>query len=295
MNSSTQQGFYTALGTPLDDEGNLHARSMSDQIEMQIEHECSGLLAMGSMGIESYLSQKTYPNVARHCASQVRGRVPLYIGVTDVSIRRVLDRVEAIGDLQIDGIVATVPYYHSLTQEEVYTFYRTIAEKSNYPLYLYDLAAVTKTPISAQTVIRLKEDLGPAIGGIKSAQLPLIRTLRQQGIKDLKILYSGLDTMDIAYEGGIKNGLDGMFCVAPKQAMKMFKALQRADLETASTELDTILSMRDTMISFGVFPGFTALMNKLGMPGNFHPDYCTPLGEQEAERLEERARELGII
>ena len=46
-----EKGFYTALGTPLDESGNLVADSLTKHINQQIDAGASGLLLMGSMGI----------------------------------------------------------------------------------------------------------------------------------------------------------------------------------------------------------------------------------------------------
>ena len=50
-----KDGFYTALGTPLDKDGNLVKESLTKHIKQQMEAGASGLLLMGSMGIEAYL------------------------------------------------------------------------------------------------------------------------------------------------------------------------------------------------------------------------------------------------
>ena len=56
-----EKGFYTALGTPLDENGNFIPGSMARQIEQQIEAGVSGLLVMGSMGNMTYLKNSEYP------------------------------------------------------------------------------------------------------------------------------------------------------------------------------------------------------------------------------------------
>ena len=50
-----KEGFITALGTPLSDDGALVAKSFLKQIDDQIEAGASALLAMGSMGNEAYI------------------------------------------------------------------------------------------------------------------------------------------------------------------------------------------------------------------------------------------------
>ena len=94
----------------------------------------SGLLVMGSMGNESYLRNCEYTKVARCSAAAAKGQIPVLVGVTDVSIGRVMDRVEAISDIEgIDGIVSTVPYYATVkhlktTGREVSGWYRYTTE-----------------------------------------------------------------------------------------------------------------------------------------------------------------------
>ena len=106
-----KKGFYTALGTPLEKDGTFIPESMAAQIEQQIAAGVSGVLVMGSMGIETYLKTSEYPKVAALSAQAVHGRVPTLVGVTDVSIARVKDRIDRIGDIRgIDGVCL----HHSL-------------------------------------------------------------------------------------------------------------------------------------------------------------------------------------
>ena len=93
-----EKGFYTALGTPLDENGNFIPGSMANQIEQQIEAGASGLLVMGSMGQMTYIKQDEYAKVAAESVKAAKGRIPVLVGVTDVSIHRVMDRVEALKD-----------------------------------------------------------------------------------------------------------------------------------------------------------------------------------------------------
>ena len=101
-----KKGFYTALGTPLDEEGNLVAASLEKHIEGQIEAGASGLLLMGSMGIEAYIKNSAYAEIVKVGAAANRGRLPMFVGVMDNSIVKVMEKIEMIGDAKIDGVVS---------------------------------------------------------------------------------------------------------------------------------------------------------------------------------------------
>ncbi|NQT57343.1 MAG: dihydrodipicolinate synthase family protein [Bacteroidetes bacterium] len=296
MNTKFLPGFYTALGTPLTNAGTLHTNSFCKQINDQINSGASGLLIMGSMGIQAYIQNSVYPEVARVGADQVKAQCPVMVGVMDTSISRVLDRISSLEGLPIDGVVTTVPFYNTLTQTEVFDFYKALANNSPFPIYMYDLAGVTKTKITTKTACSIRENL-PNVRGIKSGDLTLARVMNQS--RDINpnfsIIYSGLDTFDIAYQGDITKQLDGMFACTAPLAKKIYSALAVNNAIEASKNLNSILRIRNTFIQLGVFSSFTAAMILLGYEGRYHPDYCTPVEEAGVENIRQTLSQEGLL
>ena len=293
------KGFYTALGTPLDENLSICAKSFANEIEQQIEAGVSGLLVMGSMGNMTYLRDCEYAKVAKVAAEAAKGRVPVLVGVTDVAISRVMDRVAALEGIKgIDGIVSTVPYYSVVSQDNIYDFYNEIANRSGRATYLYDLAVVTKTATTPNTVKRLWKN--PLIKGIKSGNMVTHRVLMRAEDRpaDFDMMFSNIDEFDIAYKYGIDKNLDGMFSATPKTAQRMYKALEAGDMATAAKELDSILALRDLYISTGcLMAAFTHSMNLLGCEGFFGRDYDRyyQFSDEKKEKVAAMMKEMGEI
>ncbi|MBE7024882.1 MAG: dihydrodipicolinate synthase family protein [Ruminococcaceae bacterium] len=287
-------GFYTALGTPLDENGNLCVSSLQLHIRQQIDVGASGLLLMGSMGIEAYIKNTTYAEIVRIAAEEVAGKLPLFVGVMDNSIVKVAEKIEMIGNAKIDGVVLTTPFYALVDNEQMVNWFSSVADKSPYPVYLYDLAAVTKCKITLPVIDRL---IGhPNIKGIKTADWEMIQAIgRKYRDSDFACFYSGLDSFDYANMMGIKKNLDGMFSCTPKNARKMFDLLDADDFTGARKYLDNILLLRDTMLACGLMPSFTYCMNMLGCTGNFHQDYCLPITDASKAKLEDTMKKIGEI
>ena len=114
--------FYPALGTPTSPEGNLEKDSFYRQIELMIDSGAKGLLCMGSMGKMIAIKDCEYQAIAAQCCNMTNNRIPVMVGVMDCSIGRVLDRIDALGSLPIEGVVATVPYYFALNSNETFIF-----------------------------------------------------------------------------------------------------------------------------------------------------------------------------
>jgi 4-hydroxy-tetrahydrodipicolinate synthase len=291
------KGFYTALGTPVDKDFNLCAKSMAEQIEQQIQAGASGLLVMGSMGCMSYQKDSEYAKIAKVSAEAAKGRVPVLVGVTDVSINRVMDRVAAISDIPgIDGIVSTVPYYGAVSQDNIYKFYNEIANRSGRATYLYDLPVVTKTATLPATVKRLWSN--PNIKGIKSGNLVMHRVLMRDEEKPAYFdqMFSNIDEFDIAYKYGVDKNLDGMFSATPATAKKMYEALAAGDMATAGDALDNILKLRDLWLSTGcLMAAFSHAMGLLGCPGWYGRDYEEDISDEKKEQVTALMKAMGEI
>lgn len=291
-----QNGFYTALGTPLDKNGDLIEASLRRHIRQQIDAGAAGLLLMGSMGIEAYLKNSTYAEAVRVAEDEVGGSLPLFVGAMDTSVAKVMEKIKLIGEnKRIDGVVLTNSYYYATARnDEMVNWFEMIADRSPYPVFLYDLAVVTKSKITLPVIDKLISHKN--IKGIKTADWELIQAIgRKYPDADFSCLYSGLDSFDYANMMGIRKNLDGMFSCTPKNGTALYAALKKNDYALARIHLDNILLMRDTMIACGLMPSFTFCMNLLGCEGDFHQDYCLPITDESKEILLGLMKKIGEL
>ena len=290
-----KKGFYTALGTPIDEKGDLIADSLAKEIEMQIAHGASGLLLMGSMGIEAYLKNSTWAEAVKVAVKANAGRLPLFVGAMDCSIAKVMEKIDLLDGAKIDAIVLTTPFYSGMKPEQVVNFFTVIADKAPVPVFLYDLAVVTKIKITRGIVDALVKH--PNIAGIKTADWELIHYVdRTYPEAKFECLYSGLDSFDYANKMGIEKNLDGMFACTPKNGCKLYDAIYAGDYVAARKYLDNILLMRDAMASTrSLLATFGYAMGLLGCPGNYCQDYCLPANEAEKKLAEDTMRKIGEI
>jgi len=288
-------GFYTALGTPLTDEGKVIKSALKAHIEQQITAGASGLLLMGSMGIEASVLHSEYGKTVDIAIEATAGRVPLFVGAMDNSIARVRERIDMIGaGKRIDGIVVTVPFYAVPRDCDAIRFFTEIANYSPYSIYIYDLPGVTQYRVSMgviDAVIGHKN-----VKGMKSANWELIKAIeRKHPDSGFECLYSGLDSFDHANVLGIKKNLDGMFCCTPKNGKAMYECAAKGDIAGMRKHLDNILLMRDTMLANGLMMCFTHCMNLLGIDGNFHQDYTAPTEDGAIEIMRATLKKIGEI
>lgn len=289
------KGFYTALGTPLDAGGDFIAPSFRRQVEDQLAAGAAGFLALGSMGNQPGVKSRDVPGIARACCDSVQGRCPVLVGVMDNSIARVMERIDSLTGIGIDGVVATTPFFYPLTQPDVAGFFETIAKRSPFPVFLYDLPAVTGTVLAPDTIVSLIRTA--AIRGIKTGTLATARTLLNSPAHDgtFDVIFSGLDVFDVAYHWGLHKNLDGMFTMTARTAQTMYRQLDRGETDAARESLDTIVGLRDLLAGVGGSAGFSTAMNLLGYPGSFAHDYCAPLAPQRQAQVRDYMERCNLL
>ncbi|MBQ8249561.1 MAG: dihydrodipicolinate synthase family protein [Clostridia bacterium] len=291
-----KSGFVPALGTPLDKDGCLVADSLKKHIDDQINAGAVGLLCMGSMGQEAFIRDDVYPEVAKVAVEAVKGRVPLFIGAMDTSVARVKRRIAALEELDIDGLVFTMPFYAVPNRQQTINFFRGVAALTKHKILLYDLPPVTQARITYDMVLELIETV-PNLAGIKSADTVMFRKLKLNPNvpKDFIMVYSGLDMCDIAYKWGLDNCLDGMFACTPYNSGKMVEAMEAGDYVTAAACLDNITGLRDCFLANDLMPSFTAAMNMLGYDGDFSQDYNSPVTETAIANVKAELIRIGEL
>ncbi len=280
-----KDGFYPALGTPTSDNGELIENSYNNGIELMIEAGAQGVLCMGSMGKMVSIKNSEYHKIAKYCFKVVSERIPVMVGVMDCSASRVLERIEALGDINIDGVVATAPYYYKVDSDGIINFFKMLADNSKYPVYIYDLPSVTQTHISGDILKSLIHI--PNIKGIKTANLDLILDLYRNDWRkdDFSVFYSGLDLFDVALNSGVNKNLDGMFTCTPYNSKKMYENMVIGNSMKVSSHLNNIIKLRNLFLKETVFPSYSYAMELIGCPGNYHNDYDTPVSKELRKKV----------
>jgi len=290
------KGFVPALGTPFGADGKFLKESFMKQIDDQIKAGAAGVLAMGSMGTQAMITTEEYPKVAAAAVEAAAGRVPVFVGAMDCSIAKVKERMAKMEHLDIAGFVFTAPFYGKISNEFILNYYRGIAAATKHKILLYDLPSATQNKITYDMVLTMLKEI-PNLAGIKSADTVMFRKLKLNPDvpKDFIMVYSGLDTFDVAYKWGIESQLDGMLSCTPTNTRLLYEAMDKGDFDAAAKYLDNITGLRDLFVSNSLWPSFTVAMNLLGYEGTYGPDYVSPGHDKVPAIVEAEMRRIGEI
>lgn len=277
--------LITAIGTPLDAQENLHAQGLEQHLSDQAQAGIDGILVAGSMGLMQMLRDDTYQALVERASELWRGKGELLVGVGDASWARTMERIRVVSQYSIAGVVVVTPSFFRFSSRELVQYYRSLADASPVPLYLYDLPARTGVEIDISVYEAIVSH--PNIKGAKvSGRLEFARQLIDRYGDKFRIIVAEPDRINTLLREGIHAHLDGMFAIAPRWAKAIAQAAVREDWDQAAefqrklTELRILLG--EAASPFGAF---TAMMNARGITGKYHAAPSSKLDEAEHATL----------
>lgn len=243
MNSSKYRGVVVPMVTPVTQDGRLDVEAVKRIIEFFAEAGVSPLL-MGTTGEGNSVSQadgQLFVEAAvqakdRCLRSIAHSSMVIYAGLTGNCFSEQVRQAELYTALGADVIVATLPTYYALTEEQMYEYYKTLADCITGPLMLYNILATTHMSIPVDVIRRLADH--PNIVGLKDSERDLERMA--QCIEIAK------DCDDFAYFCGwaaqsaysLELGGNGIVPstgnYVPEMFQQLFDAAVRGDMETAN-------------------------------------------------------------
>lgn len=189
-------GSTTALITPFKN-GKLDEQKYADLIQRQINNGIDAVCPVGTTGESAMLTYEEDRRCMEIAVEVCRGtRTKVLAGAGSNSTAEAIEAAKTAQKCGVDAIFSVAPYYVKPSQEGLYQHYKAIAESvGDLPFMLYNVPGRTVVDISADTVIRLFDDV-KNIYGIKEATGSLERTVELLSRRpDLKV-FSGDDAID---------------------------------------------------------------------------------------------------
>jgi len=189
-------GSTTALITPFKN-GKLDEESYANLIKRQIKNGINAVCPVGTTGESAMLTYDEDRRCIEIAVEVCRGTdTKVLAGAGSNSTAEAIEAAKTAQKCGVDAIFSVAPYYVKPSQEGLYQHYKAIAESVNeLPFMLYNVPGRTVIDISADTVIRLFDDV-KNIYGIKEATGSLERTIELLSRRPELKVFSGDDAID---------------------------------------------------------------------------------------------------
>ena len=296
-NTSNYKGVVVPMVTPVTKEGEIDVPAVARIVESFAQSGVAPLL-MGTTGEGNSVSAVQGLQLVEAAVKAARGRILVYAGLTGTCFSEQLKAAAAYTRAGADVIVATLPSYYALTDEQMYNYYKTLADSIEGPLMLYNIKSTTHMSIPVDVIRRLAEH--PNIVGLKDSERDLERMEAciaiSRGREDFAYFCGWAAQSAHCLELGGDGIVPSTANFVPRMFQELYEAAVKGDMDTANRlqeETNAIAKIYQEGRTLG--ESLTALKVMMQTDGLCEPHMLMPLTRlaPEAEQeIAERARRV---
>jgi 4-hydroxy-tetrahydrodipicolinate synthase len=291
------KGSLVAIATPMQPGGELDLPGLRKLIDFHTANGTAGIVIVGTTGESPTVDFEEHCLLIKTAVESAKGRIPVIAGTGSNSTAEAIEQSEYAKNVGASYCLSVVPYYNKPSQEGLYLHFKTIAEKVELPLILYNVPGRTMADLGTDTVLRLAEL--PGVVGIKDATSDLVRHVelmrRLPKAKSFTLL-SGNDDTALAYMllGG--HGVISVTAnVAPRAMAKMCDAALSGRLEEARSANATLMPLHTKLFVEANPIPLKWAMAEMGLIGGTLRLPLTPLGALHHNTVRTALREAGCL
>ena len=248
MKNTVFTGVATAIVTPLTRDG-IDYTNFGRLIDWQIDSGIDAIVAVGTTGEGSTLSDAEHRDALRFCVDRVGGRVPVIAGTGSNDIAYAIDLTRFACEIGADAMLLVTPYYNKATQKGLIQSFTAIADASTKPVILYNVPSRTGCNILPATASVLADH--PMIVGIKEASGNISQIAElAAAVRGRMDIYSGNDDqiVPVLSLGGV-GVISVLSDIMPAETVEMCDRFFRGDVAgSAKLQLD-LLPMINALFS----------------------------------------------
>ena len=293
MNRTVFTGAATAIITPFNEAG-VDYDAFGRLIDFQISSGINAIVAAGTTGEGSTLTDKEHEELISFCVKRAAGKVPVIAGTGSNNTAHAIERTKTACAAGADAVLLVTPYYNKTTQRGLIASFSAIADESDVPCILYNVPSRTGLNMLPETLAVLSKH--EKIAAVKEACGNISQVAKERLLcgDDLDI-YSGCDDQVVATLSlGGKGLISVVSNLLPAETAEICARFFRGDVAgAAALQLKLLKLMNQLMIETNPIPAKAACAamgfgeNRLRLP-------LVPMEDENRAQLLDLMKELGI-
>ena len=300
-------GITPPIITPFYEDGSVNYDALAMMSKRLVENGVHGLFPLGTTGEFYAVNDEEFVKILTTVKEAVEGMttrkgrpIQLFAGCSHITTRgviRLIRLVEQVGGY--DAVSVLTPMFVSQTQDELYTYYKTIADSTDMPVILYNNKPKTNVTIAPETVARLARDC-KNIAAVKDSTGDMTNSEEYLRLtRDMRSHFNVLLGRDTLIFAGLMYGASGAIAscanVAPRIAADIYDKWEDGDLAGALEAQYTLAPLR-IACNMGTFPQtIKEALVMQGLPVGKCLDPIQELSPQQKETLRGVLTNMGLL
>lgn len=239
--------------------------AFSISLNALLEHQCDAIAPLGSAGESAYLSWQEWQDVAQKSIAVVNHRVPVILGISELTTRMAIQKAKKAEELGADVIMVLPISYWKLTDQEIFDYYEEIAAATSLPIMVYNNPATSGVDLSPELIVKMFQEI-ENICMVKDSTGDIQRMHKFHELSQGQLpFYNGCNPLALE---AFCAGASGWCTVAPnllgQLPNQLYQAVKSSDLDQARALFYRQLPLLRFIVQGGLPKTIKAGLNELG-------------------------------
>ncbi|MCD2493668.1 dihydrodipicolinate synthase family protein [Lacrimispora sp. NSJ-141] len=282
-------GVVVPIVTPFTPEDEVDVEGLKRLTDFLIDKGVHCLYPAGSTGEMLLMNVEERKILAETVVKQAAGRVPVFIQAGAMNLRDTLELAAHAVSVGADGIAIVTPSYFGLSDDELFIYYKTIADSvpADCSVYMYGIPQCSVNDITPELAVRVAEAC-PNVVGLKYSFNDMIRLQKFMEIRggDFSV-FSGCDNMfAMTALAGADGIVSGNAQAIPEHYVAIWNAVKEGDAKKAMSLQSRTNMLNNIMCRNFDKARFKAVLKHRGvLEYDFMRAPLQPLDTEEAENM----------
>lgn len=281
MKNNLFKGIIAYPITPFDKDENVDIVLYKKLLERLIISGSHAVAPLGSTGVMPYLTDEEKEAVTEATIEQVKGRVPVLVGVSNLTTERTIYHAKFAEKAGANAVMIIPMSYWKLTDDEIVQHYDTVAKQISIPIMAYNNPATGGVDMSPALLKRLLEIPNVTMIKESTGDVQRMHYLKRELGEDVAF-YNGSNPLALAaFSAGATGWCTAAPNLIPKLNLDLYTAILNNDLEEAQKSFYKQLNLLKFIVNKGLPRAIKAGLEIQGIEGGFLRSPLQPLTETE--------------
>lgn len=201
-------------------------------IDILLDARIDAIAALGSAGESAYLSDDEWESVANYTVKYIAGKVPVVIGIAELTTERAIRRAQYAHELGADVIMLSPFSYYKLSEDEIFSHYKSVSDATPLPIMVYNNPATCGVDMSPEFMLKMINDIkNPCM--IKESTGDIQRMHKIYSLSNGKVPFlNGCNPMALeAINAGAVGWCTAAPCLIGDKPKQLFEAIKNGNKE----------------------------------------------------------------
>ena len=254
MSTNKFHGIVSYPVTPFDaDTGHIDLMAARRLIERLVATGSHGIAPLGSTGESAYLDDAEWDAVADTCIKQVNQRLPVIVGISDLTTRNAIRKARFAEAAGADAVMVLPVSYWKLSDDEIFRHYAAIADATTLPIMAYNNPATSGIDMKPELIVKMVNRI-PNVTMVKESTGDIQRMHRIVQLSDGEIpMFNGSNPLALeAFAAGAVGWCTAAPNIIGEWPKKLYEAFIDGDLEEARATFYSQLEVLQYILKGGL-------------------------------------------